>query len=64
MTWKYRYRKQILVVVFFTLLITSGISLYVVKFNKTSKEKKKKDREIVLTEKKEVQEKKVEKAKL
>lgn len=60
MTWKYRYRKQILVVVFFTLLITSGISLYVVKFNKTSKEKNKRQ-EIVLTEKKEVQEKKVEK---
>ena len=60
MTWKYRYRKQILVVVLFTLLITSGISLYVVKFNKTSKEKNKRQ-EIVLTEKKEVQEKKVEK---
>lgn len=60
MTWKYRYRKQILVVVLFTLLITSCISLYVVKFNKTSKEKNKKQ-EIVLTEKKEVQEKKVEK---
>ena len=60
MTWKYRYRKQILVVVFFTLLITSCISLYVVKFNKTSKEKNKRQ-EIVLTEKKEVQEKKVEK---
>lgn len=60
MTWKYRYRKQILVVVLFTLLITSCISLYVVKFNKTSKEKNKKQ-EIVLTEKKEVQEKKAEK---
>ena len=33
MTWKYRYRKQILVVSLFILLIASSISLYVVKFD-------------------------------
>lgn len=57
MTWKYRYRKQILVVSLFILLIASSISLYVVKFDKQKEKDSKKDREIVLTEKKEVKEK-------
>lgn len=57
MTWKYRYRKQILVVSLFILLIASSISLYVVKFDKQKEKDNKKDREIVLTEKKEVKEK-------
>ena len=57
MTWKYRYRKQILVVSLFVLLIASSISLYVVKFDKQKEKDNKKDREIVLTEKKEVKEK-------
>ena len=61
MTWKYRYRKQILVVILFILLTTSCISLYVVKFDKSKEKDSKKDREIVLTEKKEVKEKNKEK---